>query len=320
MRDVLDQILDFTVLPGYTSVGYALRRPGWDDDELLRMAGTVALVTGATSGLGLAAASGMARLGARVRILVRNAERGEKARAEVVERTGNDDVAVALCALSSLADIRRFAAEVTEREPRQDVLDTTAGGLPPERPTTDEGLELTFATNVAGPFLLTKLLLPLLRSSAPARVIDVTSGGMYTQRLDVDELQSEHGEFSGTTAYARTKRAEVVLAELWAERLAGTGVVVHSMHPGWADTPGLEASLPGFHKLLKPILRSAEQGADTIVWRAAAREPGRTSGGLWHDRRERATHRVPWTRESSADRAALWAACEAATGGLDGEG
>jgi NAD(P)-dependent dehydrogenase (short-subunit alcohol dehydrogenase family) len=283
------------------------------------MDGKVALVTGATSGLGLAAASGMARLGARVRLLVRNAERGEKARAEVVERTGNDDVAVALCDLSSLADIRRFAAEFTERETRLDVLVNNAGVLPPERTTTGEGLELTFATNVAGPFLLTKLLLPLLRSSAPARVIDVTSGGMYTRRLDVDELQSEHGEFSGTTAYARTKRAEVVLAELWAERLAGTGVVVHSMHPGWADTPGLEASLPGFHKLLKPILRSAEQGADTIVWLAAAPEPGRTSGGLWHDRRERATHRVPWTRESSADRAALWAACEAATGGPDGE-
>ena len=114
--------------------------------------------------------------------------------------------------------------------------------------------------------------------------------------------------------YARTKRAQVILTELWAKRLAGTGVVVHAMHPGWADTPGVASSLPRFHRLTGPLLRSPEQGADTIVWLGAAAEPGESSGGFWHDRRRRPTHRVPWTRETPEDRERLWRECERLTG------
>jgi dehydrogenase/reductase SDR family member 12 len=136
---------------------------------------------------------------------------------------------------------------------------------------------------------------------------------MYTQRLHLDDLQMERGEFDGTVAYARTKRAEVVLTELWAQRLEGSGVVVHAMHPGWADTPGVRSSLPTFYKSTRPLLRTPEQGADTIVWLAAAAEPARSTGGFWHDRRRRPTHRLPWTRESVAEREALWAACERLT-------
>ena len=91
------------------------------------------------------------------------------------------------------------------------------------------------------------------------------------------------------------------------------GVVVHAMHPGWADTPGVRSSLPTFYRLTRPLLRTPEQGADTIVWLAAAAEPGCSTGGFWHDRRRRPTHRLPWTRESAADREALWTACERLT-------
>jgi NAD(P)-dependent dehydrogenase (short-subunit alcohol dehydrogenase family) len=245
-----------------------------------------------------------------VRLLARDAERGEQARARVVERSGSTDVELLLCDLSDLDDIRRFAAAFVAREPRLDVLVNNAGVLPPRRTVTADGLELAFATNVAAPFLLTKLLLGLLRDSTPSRVINVSSGGMYTQRLHVDDLQMEGGEYDGTVAYARTKRAEVVLTELWAQRLEGSGVVVHAMHPGWADTPGVRSSLPTFYKLTRPLLRTPEQGADTIVWLAAAAEPARSSGGFWHDRRRRPTHRLPWTRETAADRQALWTACE----------
>lgn len=311
--DMLDRILDATVLPGYTNVGYTLRRHAWSDAELEGMEGRVALVTGATSGLGLATAMGLARLGASVRMLARGAERAERARAEVVARTGNTDVEVMLCDVSDLGDIRRFAAEFLARERRLDVLVNNAGVLPAERTVTADGLELTFATNVAGPFLLTKLLLPLLRGSAPSRIVNVSSGGMYTRRLHVEDLQMERGEFDGTIAYARTKRAEVVLTELWAQRLEDTGVVVHAMHPGWADTPGVRKSLPTFYRLSRPLLRTPEQGADTIIWLAAAAEPARSTGGFWHDRRRRPTHRVPWTRESRGERQALWTACEQLT-------
>ncbi len=247
-------------------------------------------------------------------MLARDAGRGESARAAVVAATGNADVQVVLCDVSDLASVRRCAAEIVASEPRLDVLVHNAGVLPSSRTLSPDGIELTLATNVIGPFLLTQLLLGLLRQSAPSRIINVSSGGMYTRRIDVSDLQSQGGEFDGPAVYARTKRAQVILTELLAERLAGTGVVVHAMHPGWADTPGVKSSLPRFHSLARPLLRSAEQGADTIVWLGAADEPAHSSGGFWHDRRRRPTHRVPWTRESAADRVALWAACEQLSG------
>jgi NAD(P)-dependent dehydrogenase (short-subunit alcohol dehydrogenase family) len=134
---------------------------------------------------------------------------------------------------------------------------------------------------------------------------------MYTEKLRTDDLQSEQEEFDGPTAYARTKRAEVVLTEMWAQQLAGTGVTVHAMHPGWADTAGVRSSLPRFYRATRPLLRSPDQGADTIVWLGAAAGPLDSSGGFWHDRRRRPTHLLPGTRESDADRRRLWAACVA---------
>lgn len=311
---LLDTLLDRTVVAGYTSVGYRLRRHMWNADDLRPMDGETVLVTGATSGLGLAAAEGFARLGASVRLLARSEERGERARAAVVEATGNRDVRTCLCDLSDLDDVRGFAARFTAAEPRLDVLVNNAGVLPAERTVSADGNELALATNVLGPFLLTNLLIPLLTASAPSRVVNVSSGGMYTQRLNVDDVQSAAEEFDGPTVYARTKRAQVVLTELWAERLAGTGVVVHAMHPGWADTPGVASSLPRFRRVVGPLLRSAEEGADTIVWLGAAAEPGESSGGFWHDRKQRPTHRVPWTKETPADRERLWRECERLTG------
>jgi NAD(P)-dependent dehydrogenase (short-subunit alcohol dehydrogenase family) len=149
----------------------------------------------------------------------------------------------------------------------------------------------------------------MLEASAPARIINVSSGGMYSQKIDVEDLESERIDYDGPQVYARTKRAQVILTELWAERLRGTGVVVHSMHPGWADTPGVETSLPRFYRVTKPFLRSPAEGADTIVWLGAAAEAGLSTGGFWHDRRRRPTHRVPWTKEGLRERELLWQRC-----------
>jgi NAD(P)-dependent dehydrogenase (short-subunit alcohol dehydrogenase family) len=281
------------------------------------MGGKVVLVSGATSGIGLAAAEGFARLGAGVRLLVRSQERGEHARGEIVARTGNGDVHIDICDVSDLGAVRRFASSLSAKTPRLDVLVNNAGLMAGERALSVDGVELAFATNVLGPFLLTNLLIPLLERSAPARIINVSSGGMYTQKLDVEDLQSEHGAYDGPAVYARTKRAEVILTELWAQRLAGTGVVVHAMHPGWVDTPGVRSSLPKFYRATRPLLRTPEQGADTIVWLGSAPEPARTSGGFWHDRRQRPTQRVPWTKETAEDRRQLWAECERLSGWHD---
>jgi len=219
-----------------------------------------------------------------------------------------------VCDLSDIQSVRRFAERFSAQAERLDVLVNNAGVLAARREVSRDGIELTFATNVLGPFLLTNLLLPLLERSAPARIINVSSGGMYTQRIRVDDLHSERGEFDGPTVYARTKRAQVILTEMGAKRLEGRGVVVHAMHPGWADTPGVETSLPRFYRLTRPLLRTPEQGADTIVWLGAADEPARSTGLFWHDRRPRPTHLLPWTRESQQEREQLWAQCAQLSG------
>jgi dehydrogenase/reductase SDR family protein 12 len=133
---------------------------------------------------------------------------------------------------------------------------------------------------------------------------------MYSEPLVVDDLEMPAASYDGTTAYARAKRAQVTLAELWAERLAAQGIVVHSMHPGWADTPGVARSLPKFRRLVGPLLRTPAEGADTLVWLAAADgAPLTSTGRFWLDRRPRALHRLGSTRrsDSPAERARLWA-------------
>ncbi len=313
---IIDTILDRSLL-GYTSVGYRIREHAWEPRELPRMDGQVVLITGATSGIGQAAAEGFAMLGASVKLLVRDQRRGERSRTEIVARSGNEDIQIELCDLSELAAVRKFAERFNAQTPRLDVLVNNAGVLTSERTLSAEGIELTFATNVLGPFVLTNALIPLLKRISPSRVVNVSSGGMYTQRLHVDDLQMAHEKFDGPVAYARSKRIEVILTELWAERFRDAGVVVHAMHPGWVDTPGLATSLPRFHRLTRPLLRTPQQGADTIVWLGTASEPARGSGEFWHDRRVRPTHRLPWTKESAQERERLWIECEQLVASID---
>jgi dehydrogenase/reductase SDR family member 12 len=311
---ILDVVLDRTVVLGYTRPGYALRSSHWSASDLEPMPGKVVLVTGATSGLGTAAAEGFARLGARVWLLARNRERGESVRGELAARTGNHELRVGTCDLSDLRSVRRFAEEFRARSDRLDVLVNNAGVMTRERELSRDGIELTLATNVVGPFLLTRLLIGSLERSAQGRVINVSSGGMYAQRIDVDDLQSERGQFRGPAVYARTKRAQVILTELWAARLEGAGVVAQAMHPGWVDTPGLEHALPGFRSAVRGLLRTPAQGADTIVWLGTARAPGEHSGAFWHDRARRPTHLLPWTKETPHDRERLWSEVQALSG------
>ena len=140
---------------------------------------------------------------------------------------------------------------------------------------------------------------------------------MYTQKLDVDDLQFEHKPFNGVVAYAQAKRAQVILTELWAEKLAGSGVTVNAMHPGWADTPGVQTSLPTFRRLAKGSLRTPEQGADTILWLAVTRAVAGETAKFWFDRRARGTHLLPRTQSSAHDRQRLWDECVRLSGLTD---
>jgi NAD(P)-dependent dehydrogenase (short-subunit alcohol dehydrogenase family) len=303
----LDRLLDTAVVPGFSKIGYALRKRSFS--PLPRMDGKTVVVSGATSGIGLAAARRFAELGAGLVLLARNPAKTAAAEAELAE-LGAGSVRSVIGDLSLMADVRAVADELLSSEPRIDVLVNNAGVLFTSRGETQEGIERTLAVNLLGHFLLTNLLIPRLcetgTAEEPARIVNVSSGGMYTQRIRVRDLQwTRNTAWNGSAAYARTKRGQVILTEKWAEMLDPL-VVVNSMHPGWADTPGVDESLPTFRKIVGPILRDPAAGADTIVWLAADPVAATVTGEFWHDRRVRPTHRSDKTVEAAQDRKILW--------------
>lgn len=292
--------MSLTEVATFTNVGFRRHARGFAEFEG-DMSGKTVLVTGATGGLGLEAARSLSGMGAEVVIVGRDQAKLVAAAASI---TGAS--AVERADLSLLDEVRALADRLLETRPRIDVLVNNVGVLLPARQSTSEGLEATFATNLAGHFLLTNLLLPRLAAGSPGRVINVSSGGMYSERIKPDDLQFEERPYSGTAAYSSSKRAQVILTEMWARRFPKHEVVFHAMHPGWARTAGVAQSLPTFNRVMKPLLRTPAQGADTIVWLAAADEPTLTTGKFWFDRAEAPTHLIKGTRETAEDRARLW--------------
>ena len=195
------------------------------------MTGKTVLITGGTGGIGKATAIGLARLGARVGIVGRDATRAEAAAADIRATSGNPAVDVFVADVSSQAEVRRLAAAVLEAYPRLDVLVNNVGGFWAHRHVTADGLEHTFAVNHLAPFLLTNLLLDRLKASAPARVVTVSSGAQSMGRIDFDDLQGAR-KYSGQRAYNQSKLANVMFTYELARRLEGTGVTANVLHPG----------------------------------------------------------------------------------------
>jgi NAD(P)-dependent dehydrogenase (short-subunit alcohol dehydrogenase family) len=314
-----EHVMDRAVVPGYSRIGYHLRRrvdfP--PDPEPGALKGRTVVVTGASSGLGEAAVTGLARLGASVVLAGRDQERGEQARRRVAEQVPGAELTVRACDMGSLPDVARFAKVLRAEHGPLHALVHNAGAMAAERTETAEGHELSLAVHVLGPHLLSRLV--AADPVSCSRVVWMSSGGMYTQRLPVDDIEYERGPYKPAVAYARTKRMQVVLAELWAEHLGDGGPMVHATHPGWADTPGLRASMPTFSRITAPLLRTPAEGADTAVWLCAADEPGVTTGLFWQDRRARPTHYRSSTRESRPDRAWFWRRCQELTHPWAGE-
>lgn len=332
----LSAVLDPTVVLSFDRTGFRRHALGFDPRDLaVDLTGRVAVVTGANSGIGRATARALALRGATVRLLCRRDHAGREAAAALraeVPGAGPERVAAVPCDVGDLASVDAACDALLgdPAVPAVHALVHNAGLLPDARRRTAQGHELTLAVHVVGPQRLTARLLPRLRRDGDARVVWVSSGGMYTQRLDVeavlDRPPSTPGEgarpdgpggrrppYDGVVAYARTKRAQVALAALWAEALLGSSVTVHAMHPGWADTPAVETSLPRFHALTRRLLRSPEEGADTVVWLACAARAAASSGGFWFDRRQVRPHVLPGARDDPAERARLWAeACRLA--------
>ena len=315
---LIDALIEAPIVTSFTKLGYESRKrlADWTQLDSYDLSGQVVVLTGATSGLGYAATRQLAVCGATLVLVGRNAERNSAVVAELVEATDNPSITQVAADMGDLDQVRQLAATVLARHDRLDVLIHNAGALMPARHEAPSGIEATVASQVVGPFLLTTLLLDRLSESAPSRVLTMSSGGMYATGLTVSRLEMRPDDYNGTEQYARAKRAQVTLNEMWAERYGELGVRFHALHPGWADTPGVDASLPTFSKVMGPLLRTPEQGADTLVWLAGDDAALASNGEFWLDRRQRSIHKLPTTKRTDTEgrRKQLWEWVVAASG------
>jgi NAD(P)-dependent dehydrogenase (short-subunit alcohol dehydrogenase family) len=312
-----DCLLEATVVGSFSRAGFELRSrlEAWSTPP--RLDGKVVVVTGASSGIGRAVALGLANLGAGLVLVARDERRLARTRVSAMTIPDAGPVVTVALDLVDPHAVRSFAARLTASEDRLDGLVHCAGALFREYRAASDGTELTLATHVVAPFRLTGLLCPLLRRAPAPVIVTVSSGGMYTQRFELDRLELTAHDYRGATAYARAKRAQVVLAHEWAHRWGPDGIASYAMHPGWVDTPGLATGLPSFGRL-GPLLRTPPQGADTVVWLAAGGPHQRASlpsrpGGIWLDRHRRPAFYLPTTYRGPAERRrdgeALWEWC-----------
>ncbi len=257
------------------------------------MQGRVCLVTGATSGIGKATALGLARQQATVILVARSQAKGEATRQEIQTTSGNQNIDVLLADLSSQASIHQLAETVAERYPRVHVLVNNAGVFMLKRRETVDGLEMTFAVNCLAPFLLTRLLLDTLRASAPARIINVSSGAHTTAQIDWQDMQLQR-RYGVWRAYAQSKLALLLCSYELARRLEGEAITVNCVHPGFVFTNmGMNNVGPRLQSLAKVVLArlgaSPEKGARTSLYLATSPEVEHVTGRYFVDCRPTAS-------------------------------
>jgi NAD(P)-dependent dehydrogenase (short-subunit alcohol dehydrogenase family) len=316
----VDDVLDAFVIPGFSKIGYAVRSRAsdWKPLDSYSLRDKTVVVTGHTSGIGFATAVALRAMGASLYLVGRDEQRSNEAADRIRESapggagsssSSASSVTVGVADMGELSQVRELAERIAASGTRVDVLVHNAGALLKQRARTSWGEDQIVASQVVGPHLLTSLLLPMLRDTH-GRVITVSSGGMYPVGLPYlagdRSLAMPDAAYDGTKQYAIAKRAQVTLNEMWAAR--EPQVHFHAMHPGWADTPGVASSIPGFRKVMLPVLRSSAEGADTVAWLAADDLAGTTSGRFWCDRHVRPIHKLPATkkRDTPEARELLW--------------
>jgi NAD(P)-dependent dehydrogenase (short-subunit alcohol dehydrogenase family) len=275
------------------------------------MTGKLCIATGANAGIGRETAIGLAKLGARVVMVCRDPGRGEKALREIKHESGSDRVELMICDLSSQKSIRRFADEFSRRYDRLDVLVNNAGVFLRQRSLTENGIESTFAVNHLGYFLVTRLLLDLLKKSAPSRIINVASTAHKYGKIDVNAWPTGR-DYSAFAAYANSKLANVLFTYELARRLEGTGVTANCLHPG-AVASNLFRGLPGFlEALIRLVTISPERGARTSIYLASSREVEGITGKYFARRRPVKSSEASYDLEAARR---LWEVSEELTTG-----
>ena len=272
------------------------------------MAGKRAIVTGPTSGFGKEIALQLAAFGAEIVLACRDLERGKRTAEEIAQRTGNTNCAVMHIDTSSQKSIHEFALQFRKKYSRLDVLVNNAGVNRPEREMSADGIELTFATNVIGYFLLTQKLIDLLRASAPARIVNVAS--TYASDFDITDLQFQRRAYDGRKAYAQSKVCNRMLTWALARRLEESGVTANAMAPGLVVQTGLYRNMPLVGRLFMRVLglffgRTIAQGADTAIWLASSPEIEGISGGFFDQRKQ-----IECTFKNIEAEEKLWNMCE----------
>lgn len=282
------------------------------------MRGRVCLVTGASNGVGKAAAIKLANMGASLVLLCRDRDRGETAMAEISLRSGNDDIDLLLADLGSLRQVRAAAGTFLESGRPLHVLVNNAGAIHMDRGVTEDGIETTFAVNHLGPFLLTNLLLDRMRESGPARIVNVSSEahkiGYGDGRMAFDDLMGER-QFSGWKAYGQSKLANILFTRELARRLNPAEVTANALHPGVVASEfgrnNRTGWMPYLQAMYRPFCRSNEKGADTAVWLAATPEIEGVTGKYFKDRKVSAPARQALADD---DAARLWRVSEELAG------
>lgn len=296
MKDWINQLLDLTIVFSFDRSGFQRHCP--HQLQKVDLSGRHGIVTGASSGIGLEVAKALLLQGMYCQLIGRDLQK--------LQNNYKSDTRTKYHCLdmSDLNKVYSFAKD--EVQTPIDLLIHNAGDMPLSLTITQDGFEHMFASQVLGPFILTKTLADLGKLRQGCRIIFVSSGGMYLQKLDLSDLVFEKNSYNKYTGYANAKRAQVILSELFSKQYPQ--YLFSSMHPGWADTPGVRNSMPLFKKLLNHRLRSAEEGADTILWLATAQDY--PNGKFWFDRKQAKTTILNLNKSSEEDNKLLWDYCE----------
>jgi len=299
MKDWINQLLDLTIVFSFDHSGFKRHCP--DQLQKVDLSGRHGIVTGASSGIGLAVAKALLQQGMYCQLIGRDLQKLENSfkSDQLVSRTKYHCLD-----MNDLNKVYSFA--LNEVKTPIDLLIHNAGDMPHSLTITKEGFEQMFASQVLAPFILTKTLADLGKLRQGCRILFVSSGGMYLQKLDLSDLLFEKRSYNKYTGYANAKRAQVILSDLFSKKYPQ--YLFSSMHPGWADTPGVRYSMPLFKKLLDKRLRSAKEGADTILWLATTHDY--PNGKFWFDRKQAKTTILNLNKSSEEEDKLFWKYCE----------